>query len=83
VPTRNVVLTDHQDRLITEWVNSGRYQNAEERESVRAAKLEALRAAVNVGIAAFDAGEYDEVDDSDLDAYFERLDAHDEPEASR
>jgi len=94
MPTRNVVLTDYQDKLITEWVDSGRYQNAsevlrdglrmvEERESVRAAKLEALRAAVNVGIAAFEAGDYDEVDDSDLDAYFERLDAQDEAEASR
>ncbi len=30
MPTRNVVLTDHQNRLVEELVESGRYQNASE-----------------------------------------------------
>ncbi|MDR3068903.1 MAG: hypothetical protein LBU50_05305 [Cellulomonas sp.] len=40
-----------------------------------AAKLEALRAAVNVGLADIEAGRYDEVDEGDLDVYFDRIDA--------
>lgn len=58
MPTRNVVLTDHREE-----VKSGRYQNASEvlreglrliemREAREAAKLEALRAAAQVGFAA-------------------------------
>ena len=37
MPTRNVVITDHQSRLIDELVESGRYQNASEvlREGIR------------------------------------------------
>ena len=61
MPTRNVVITDHQAKLIDSLVECGRYQNAsevlregirliEEREQEQAAKLEALRAAVQVGI---------------------------------
>ena len=69
MPTRNVVLTDHQSSLIDELVESGQYQNASEvlREGLRliearkaeeAAKLEALRAAVREGIASAERGEY-------------------------
>ncbi len=54
MPTRNVVLTDHQESLISDLVGSGRYMNASEvlRESLRlmerreqeyAVKLENLR----------------------------------------
>ncbi len=54
MPTRNVVLTDHQEAFVGELVRSGRYNNASEvlRESLRlmekheqedAAKLEYLR----------------------------------------
>ena len=54
MPTRNVVLTDHQEAFVGELVRSGRYQNASEvlRESLRlmekqeledVAKLEYLR----------------------------------------
>lgn len=69
MPTRNVVLTDHHERLIEGLVACGRYQNASEvlREGLRMvesrevdneAKLAALRAAVQVGIDAIDRGEY-------------------------
>ena len=69
MPTRNVVITDHQSSLIDKLVECGRYQNAsevlregirliEEREKEQAAKLEALRAAVREGIASSARGEY-------------------------
>src|SRR5947208_3510895 len=37
MPTRNLVLTDHQEKLIKKLVESGRYQNASEvlREGLR------------------------------------------------
>lgn len=73
MPTRNVVVTDHQAELIEGLVKSGRYQNAsevlreglrlvEQREQEDAAKLERLRAAVDVGIQAMERGEYTEFD---------------------
>ena len=60
MPTRNVVLTDHQATLVEQLVTSGRYQNAsevlreglrlvEQREAEGAHRLEALRAAVQLG----------------------------------
>lgn len=69
MPTRNVVITDHQAKLIDQLVASGEYQNAsevlreglrlvEERRAAQAAKLEALRAAVQVGIDELNRGEY-------------------------
>ncbi len=69
MPTRNVVITEHQSSLIDDLVQSGRYQNAsevlregirliEEREKEQAAKLEALRAAARVGIDDFEKGNY-------------------------
>lgn len=68
MPTRNVVLTDHHEKLIDTLVRSGRYQNAseilregirlvEQREKEDAAKLEALRDAVRVGWEALERGE--------------------------
>ena len=73
MPTRNVVLTSHQNQLVDQLVTSGRYQNASEvlREGLRlienrdleyARRLEALREAVNVGIADFDAGNFQSFD---------------------
>jgi antitoxin ParD1/3/4 len=61
MPTRNIVLTDRQDRMIETLVQSGRYQNASEvlreglrliesREAEEAARLEGLRQAVQVGL---------------------------------
>ena len=78
MPTRNVVITDHQAELIDRLVASGRYQNASEvlRAGLRLlerddadhdAKLTALRAAVKVATDDIEAGRYrdfDSVDDA-------------------
>lgn len=67
MPTRNVVLTDHQAELVDRLVKGGRYQNASEvlREGLRMiereeaegqARLKALREAARIGIADVDAG---------------------------
>lgn len=69
MPTRNVVVTDHQAELIERLVNSGRYQNASEvlreglrmiesRETEDKTRLKALREAARIGIADIDAGRY-------------------------
>lgn len=69
MPTRNVVITQRQAKLIQKLVSSGRYQNASEvlREGLRLiesrdaqdrAKLKALRDAVQVGIDDMEAGRY-------------------------
>jgi len=69
MPTRNIVLTDHQAHLVEQLVASGRYQNASEvlreglrlvesREMENAARLRALRDAAQVGIADVVAGRY-------------------------
>ena len=71
MPTRNVVLTDQQERMIEDLVNSGRYQNASEvlreglrlldrREAEDAARLQALREAAGVGLAALERGAFAE-----------------------
>ena len=69
MPTRNVVLTDHQTELVDRLVSTGRYQNASEvlrdglrlverEESESQARLAALREAARVGIADSGAGRY-------------------------
>ena len=69
MPTRNVVLTDHQAELVEHLVSSGRYQNASEvlREGLRLvegqeeegkARIKALRDAARAGIADVEAGRY-------------------------
>ena len=69
MPTRNVVLTDHQASLVEQLVACGRYQNAsevlreglrlvEQREAEDACRLEALRAAAQVGVADIEAGRF-------------------------
>ncbi len=69
MPTRNVVLTEHQAVLIERLVGSGRYQNASEvlREGLRLvereeaeakARLKALKEAARVGIADVAAGAF-------------------------
>jgi antitoxin ParD1/3/4 len=85
MPTRNVVLTEHQERLIETLVGSGRYQNASEvlREGLRlveqrvaedAAKLERLREAARAGFGAIDNGEFKEFGSvDDLQAYLNDL----------
>lgn len=69
MPTRNVVLTDHQAALVEQLVASGRYQNASEvlreglrlierREAEETARLAALREAARIGIADVEAGRF-------------------------
>jgi antitoxin ParD1/3/4 len=69
MPTRNVVLTNHQASFVERLVSTGRYQNAsevlreglrmvEQREAEDASRLEALRSAVNVGIDDFEQVRY-------------------------
>ncbi len=69
MPTRNVVLTNHQASFVERLVSTGRYQNASEvlREGLRmmeqweaenASRLEALRSAVKIGDDDFEQGRY-------------------------
>ena len=85
MPTRNVVLTERQERLIESLVQSGRYQNAsevlrdglrlvEQREAEDAGKLAALQTAARVGVSALDGGEFKEFGTiEDLRAYLNGL----------
>lgn len=63
MPTRNINLTDKLDRFVADKVKSGRYENASEviRAGLRSlqrdeqehrARLTALRAAIDVGVAS-------------------------------
>lgn len=88
MPTRNVVLTDHQESLIGALVDGGRYQNASEvlreglrllerREAEDAARLKALRQAVDVGISDIDEGRYDVLSNpEEISAYLSDIDAN-------
>lgn len=75
MPTRNVVLTDPQAQFVEQLVSSGRYQNASEvlrdglrliqqREQEQAARLQALREAVAVGVEEIEAGRYTAFNDA-------------------
>lgn len=87
MPTRNVVLTKHQEKVIKTLVGSGRYQNAsevlreglrlvEQREATDAAKLRLLQEAARVGFAALDRGEFEEFTTADdLEARLQELSA--------
>jgi antitoxin ParD1/3/4 len=77
MPTRNVVLTDHQTSLVEQLVASGRYQNAsevlreglrlvEQREAEDAYRLEALRSAVQVGIDDIATGKFKTFENKEL-----------------
>ena len=76
MPTRNVVLTDHQTDFVEQLVTSGRYQNASEvlreglrlierRESEDNMRLAALRKAARIGIADIDSGAFRSFDSAD------------------
>lgn len=80
MPTRNVVLTDHHERVIEALVGSGRYQNAsevlreglrliEEREAREAARLAALQEAARVGFADLDQGRHRDLRDDGLEDF--------------
>ena len=73
MPTRNVVLTDHQEEFVARLVATGHYQNASEvlREGLRLvqrrdaedrARLQALRAAAREGINDAKAGRHKSFD---------------------
>lgn len=88
MPTRNVVLTAHQAAFVEGLVTSGRYQNASEvlreglrlierRETEHALRLEALRSAVRVGMADFDAGRFSMFESAEaLDAHLKSIAAN-------
>ena len=84
MPTRNVSLTPEQDAFIDEVLEKGEYRNASEamRDALRmlqqrraedALKLQRLRIAIDEGIAALERGDYTEIEEKDLDAYFDEL----------
>jgi antitoxin ParD1/3/4 len=85
MPTRNVVLTKRQEKLIETLVESGRYQNAsevlrdglrliEQRQAEEGSKLKALREAARIGCIALDRGEFKEFADiEDLRAYLNEV----------
>ena len=84
MPTRNVVLSDHQQALVEALVQSGRYQNAsevlreglrliEERERREDARLAALRQAASQGWADVAAGRFADVADGALEDFIGQL----------
>lgn len=84
MPTRNVVLSDHQHDLVEMLVQSGRYQNAsevlreglrliEQRESLEDAKLKALQQAARKGWADVAAGRFVDIEDDALDDFIAQL----------
>lgn len=95
MPTRNVVLSEHQSALVEALVESGRYQNAsevlrdglrliEQRERADAAKLHALREAANRGWEDIAAGRYVDLVEHDLNDFIVELgDRASVPESAR
>lgn len=84
MPTRNVSLTPEQDAFIDEMLKVGEYRNASEamrdairalqqRRAIDALKLERLRQAIDAGLADLENGDYEEVDDADLEAWLDRV----------
>lgn len=78
MPTRNVVLSDRQQQMVENLVQSGRYQNAsevlreglrliEERERLEEAKLKAFKQAARQGWADVATGRYVDVADEQLE----------------
>lgn len=84
MPTRNVVLSEHQHDFVETLVQSGRYQNASEvlreglrlierREQLEETKLKALRKAAKTGWADVAADRYTDVDDDQLEDFIGQL----------
>ncbi len=84
MPTRNVVLSEHQQQLIETLVQSGRYQNAsevlreglrliEDRDRLEDAKLKALKQATRQGWADVSTGRYTDVADDQLEDFVGQL----------
>jgi antitoxin ParD1/3/4 len=79
MPTRNVVLTEHHERVISDLVASGRYQNAsevlreglrliEERDSRETAKLKLLQEAARVGFTDLEEGRFIELEEGSIES---------------
>ena len=90
--TRNVSLPDTLDGFVEQQVASGAFPDASEvvsaglrllqhRTDRKAARLERLRAAIQVGLDDLERGDFVEV--TDLDAYFRDLEAKVEAELAR
>ena len=84
MPTRNVVLSEHQQHLIETLVQSGRYQNAsevlreglrliEERDRHEGVKLKALRQAARQGWTDLSAGRYADIAEDQLEDFVGQL----------
>ena len=85
MPTRNVNLTEHFDRLIETGINSGRFSNAsevvreglrllEQREREDEAKIEWLRSAAKAGFDEIERGDYVTLrSDQDIDHLVDQL----------
>lgn len=84
MPTRNISLTPEQDAFIDEMLKTGEYRNASEalRDAIRALqqrraedalRLERLRQSIDAGLADLERGDYEEVDDADLEAWLDRV----------
>jgi antitoxin ParD1/3/4 len=84
MPTRNVVLSEHQQHLIETLVQSGRYQNAsevlreglrliEERDRHEGVKLKALRQAARQGWTDLSAGRYADIAENQLEDFVGQL----------
>jgi len=84
MPTRNLVLSEHQHEFVENLVQSGRYQNAsevlreglrlvEQRERLEAAKLKALKKAASQGWTEIAAGRYTDVADDQLEDFVGQL----------
>jgi antitoxin ParD1/3/4 len=84
MPTRNVVLSEHQQQLVETLVQSGRYQNAsevlreglrliEERERLENVKLKALKQAARQGWVDVSEGRYADVADDKLEDFIGQL----------
>ena len=84
MPTRNVSLTPEQDAFIDQVLENGEYRNASEamrdairalqqRRAIDALKIERLRKSIDAGLADLERGNYEEVDDAELEAWLDRL----------
>lgn len=85
MPTRNINLTERQDRFVAEVMASGRYQNAsevvrdglrmlEKREAEDAVKLIRLGTALAEADDAIGRGDFEDIAVEDLDGWLEALD---------
>lgn len=87
MPSRNIHLTDHFDTFVTDALQSGRYKNAsevvraglrllEQQDQEDAAKIDALRQAVQEGLDDYENGKFDVMEsDEDIDRFFDDFEA--------